>query len=78
MTFEPLCIENGRVLANDQPVAVPEQLKNLRYESASVSVPEEHYYLLSDDPDQTNDSRKIGSVHRKAIRSRIDSVKKQN
>ncbi len=74
---EALRIENGRVLANDQPVAVPEPLKPLRYESSSVSVPQDHYFLLSDDPGQTNDSRKFGSVHRKAIRSRIDSVERR-
>ena len=75
---EALRIENGRVLANDQPVAVPEKLKNLRYDSANVSVPLEHYFLLSDDPGQTNDSRKIGSVHRRAIRSRIFRVESGN
>ena len=74
---ESLRIENGRVLANDQPVAVPEQLKSLRYESVSISVPQEHYFLLSDDPSQTDDSRMFGSVHRKAIRSRIDSVERR-
>lgn len=71
---EALRFENGRVLVNDQPIAIPEPLKSIRYAPGSFSVPQEQYFLLSDDSQQTNDSRLFGSVHREAIRSRIDSV----
>lgn len=71
---EDLRFEDGRVLANGQPVAVPEALKSIRYAPGSFSVPPESYFLLSDDPRQANDSRQIGAVQRSAIRSRIDSV----
>ena len=75
---EALRFEDGRVLANGQPVAVPAALKDIRYAPGSFSVPPESYFLLSDDPRQTNDSRQIGAVQRSAIRSRIDSTKKEN
>ena len=74
---EDLRFEDGRVLANGQPVAVPEALKGIRYAPGSFSVPPESYFLLNDDTRQTNDSRQFGAVQRSAIRSRIDSVQSQ-
>ena len=73
---EKLRFQENKVLANDQTVAMPDALKSLRFAPGSFDVPEDHYFLLSDDPSQTNDSRLFGAVHRRAIRSRIDSVKK--
>ena len=75
---EKLRFQENMVIANDQPVAMPQALKSLRFTPGSYDVPEGYYFLLSDDPQQTNDSRLFGSVQRSAIRSRIDSVEKEN
>ena len=75
---ESLRFENGRLLVNNQEIAIPERLRGIQYASGSYSVPKEHFFLLSDDPEQASDSRQFGAVQRSAIRSRIASVQSKN
>ena len=72
---ETIRFEQRSIMVDDRSVEIPEVFKNASYAPGAYQVPKEHYFLLSDDPNQLNDSRLIGAVPREAIISRIDRVR---
>ena len=72
---EDIRFEAGGIVADDQPIEIPEALKSISYAPGAYQVPEEHYLLLNDVPGRLNDSRRFGAIHRELIVSRIDRVK---
>ena len=63
------------ILINDKPLEAPEPLENVIYPPGSFQVPENQYFLVSDDPKDTKDSRSFGAVDRKNIISRVVAIK---
>jgi signal peptidase I len=66
---ETVAIRSGRVLVNGKPLAEPYVPRGYldRQTYAPVRVQPEHYYVLGDHRDSSNDSRVWGCVERKYI-----------
>lgn len=72
---ESITIKAQEILINNKPLAVPQPLSQIRYSPGSYRVPEDHYFLLSDNPADSHDSRSFGSVDRKNVVARIVEIK---
>jgi len=72
---ESITFRDHDILINNKPLEVPQVLSEIRYPPGSYRVPEGQYFLLSDNPKNSNDSRAFGSVDRKNIVARIVEIK---
>lgn len=66
---ETVRIEDGRVLINGRPLAEP-YLDSALHDGSqmrSIVVEADHYFVLGDNRDISNDSRRIGTIPRDAI-----------
>ena len=72
---ERVRIENGKLVINDQPVALTNEAGEIRYANmarlfkptATLTVPEGHYFVLGDASTNSSDSRYWGFVPHEAI-----------
>jgi len=72
---EAVTFQGQDILINNKPIEVPQVLGEIRYPPGSYQVPEDQYFLLSDNPMDTKDSRVFGAVDRQKIISRIVEIK---
>ena len=79
---ETVSFSDGKVVINGQPVTPPQHLRSIRFHADvpdvefvghPYTVPEGHYYLLGDNPDEANDSRMLGAFPEAEIRGRVSS-----
>lgn len=79
---ETVTFADGNVMINGQALMPPERLQKLKFHSAlpnvesamhPYTVPDGHYYLLGDNPDEAKDSRLLGAFPMADIRGRVSS-----
>jgi len=79
---ETVTFSDGSVVINGQAIKPPQQLQNIKFhcnlpdhESSEdpYTIPDGHYYLLGDNPDEAKDSRLLGAFPEADIRGRVSS-----
>lgn len=79
---ETVAFSDGNVMINGQALTPPQRLQNIEFhcnlpdvDSAKhpYTVPDGHYYLLGDNPDEAKDSRLLGAYPKAEIRGRVSS-----
>jgi signal peptidase I len=79
---ETVAFSDGHVIINGQAIEPPQQLQNIRFrgnlpdaQSAEhpYTIPDGHYYLLGDNPEEAKDSRILGAYPKADIRGRVSS-----
>ncbi len=79
---EAVTFADGNVMINGQALTPPERLQKIKFQGnlpdvESVlhpyTVPDGHYYLLGDNPDEAKDSRVLGAFPTADIRGRVPS-----
>jgi signal peptidase I len=77
---ESVSFSEGKILIDGQPVTPPQRLQGVRFHADGsdvkyvrhpYTVPDGHYYLLGDNPDEAIDSRMRGAVPEAEIRGRV-------
>lgn len=77
---ETVSFLDGKVVIDGQPVTPPQQLREVRFHAEVAeaqllghpyTVPEGHYYLLGDNPDEAEDSRTLGAFAEADICGRV-------
>ncbi len=79
---ETVTFSNGSVIIDGQAIEPPQRLQNIRFhcnlpdlESAEhpYTIPDGHYYLLGDNPDEAKDSRLLGAFPKAELSGRVAS-----
>lgn len=79
---ETVTFSDGRAIINGQAIEPPQRLQNIKFhgnlpdaESAEhpYTIPDGHYYLLGDNPDEAKDSRILGAYPKADICGRVSS-----
>lgn len=79
---ETVAFSDGSVIIDGQALTPPERLQNIKFhcnlpvfESAKhpYTIPDGHYYLLGDNPDEAKDSRILGAFREADISGRVSS-----
>ncbi len=77
---ETVSFTDGRIVIDGQTVTPPEHLRGIRFHADvpgvelvghPFTVPEGHYYLLGDNPEEARDSRMLGAFPEADIRGRV-------
>ena len=74
---ETIAIEEGVVLVNGQPLEEPyldENHTRRKTSMAPVTLGTDEYFVLGDNRDNSNDSRRVGALKRKALIGRVQAV----
>lgn len=79
---ETVSFADGNVIVNGQALTPPERLQKIKFHSTlpnvesakhPYTVPDGHYYLLGDNPDEAKDSRIFGAFPMAEISGRVSS-----
>lgn len=79
---ETVTFADGKVIINGQAITPPQRLQNIEFhcnlsdvEPAKhpYTIPDGHYYLLGDNPEEAKDSRLLGAFPAADIRGRVSS-----
>ena len=79
---ETVTFSDGSIMIDGQALTPPQRLQNIKFhcnildlESAEhpYTIPDGHYYLLGDNPDEAKDSRLLGAFPKADIRGRVSS-----
>ncbi len=79
---ETVTFLDGSVMIDGQALTPPQQLQKIKFHSNlsdvepakhPYTIPDGHYYLLGDNPDEAKDSRLLGAFPKADIRGRVSS-----
>ena len=74
---ETIAMEEGVVLINGQPLEEPyldEAHTRRKSSRAPVTLGEDEYFVMGDNRDNSNDSRRVGALKRRALIGKVEAV----
>lgn len=74
---ETIAMEEGVVLINGQPLEEPyldEAFTKRKSSMAPVTLGEDEYFVMGDNRDNSNDSRRVGALKRRALIGKVQAV----
>lgn len=74
---ETIAIEEGVVLVDGQPLEEPyldEKHTQRKTSMAPVTLGDDEYFVMGDNRDSSNDSRRVGALKRKALIGKVQAV----
>ena len=74
MPGERIRMEKDVVYINDEELRETFPKRSCMRCFSEVTVPQDSYFVMGDNRPSSNDSRKVGPIHRKAIRARAEYV----